>query len=72
MKKSELRKLIRETIANERKNVGGKTLMCCCAWSQGDIMTECVNFDSCSDCCLIGTGSGCKEGMVADLSIKKN
>ena len=59
-------------ITNERKNVGGKTLMCCCAWSSGPMMVECINFDSCSDCCLIGTSSGCKGGApVADFQLTK-
>ena len=64
MKKSEdkLRKLIREVIANERKNVGKgpkKTIMCCCALSAPNL-TACVGpFDGCSDCCLAGVSDGC-------------
>ena len=35
-------------------------------------MVECVNFDSCSDCCLIGTDSGCAGGaQVADFQLTK-
>ena len=57
---------------DERKNVGGKKLMCCCAWSSGPMIVECINFDSCSDCCLIGTSSGCKGGApVADFELIK-
>ena len=62
MKKSELRKIVREVIANERKNVGKgpkKTIMCCCALSAPNL-TACVGpFDGCSDCCLAGVSDSC-------------
>ena len=73
MKLSKLKNIIKEAIANERKKVDDKkTLMCCCAWSTGPMMVECVNFDSCSDCCLIGTSDGCEGGaQVTDFQLTK-
>ena len=62
MKKSELRKIIRETIANERKKVGKKVMHCCCALSAPNT-TECVGpFENCADCCLAGEVDECGGG----------
>ena len=67
MKKSELKKIIRETIANEIKNQDpDKRLHCCCNGSN----SMCKGFDTCSDCCKqIGQQEGGDCGNMAPVLV---
>jgi len=69
MKKSELKKIIRETIANEIKNLDpDKRLHCCC----DGVHSMCKGFATCADCCKqIGSseGGGCPGRPSVEVTI---
>ena len=75
MKLSQLKNIIKEVIANERKKVDDKkVLTCCCDWPvSGPTYITRKGFDSCNDCCssITGPSDGCAEMQDPDYELTK-